>query len=364
MAPLALELRTRPAQFDTRVVLTAQHRELCDEVLSIFGIAADTDLDIMRPRQSLADLTARLVSGLDAVFARDRPDAVLVQGDTTTTFAAALAAFYRGIPVGHVEAGLRTDQRRDPFPEEVNRRMTTTLADLHFAPTATARDALLAAGAPPDSVFVTGNTVIDALLRVTAAADEPGALPGPLSNPIEVAAGRRLIAVTTHRRENWGAPLESICGAIGELVERYRDVEVVLPVHPNPAVREPIETALGGRERIRLVEPLGYRRFAALLRAAHLVLTDSGGIQEEAPSLGKPVLVLRRTTERPEAVAAGTARLVGTDRATIVAETSRLLDSPGEYERMARAVNPYGDGTASRRIADALAERLGDRRRE
>ncbi|MFH1679065.1 MAG: UDP-N-acetylglucosamine 2-epimerase (non-hydrolyzing) [Candidatus Eisenbacteria bacterium] len=349
MAPLVLELRARPEPEAVLVVLTAQHREMSDEVLALFGIEPDHDLDIMRPDQTLFETTARLLPGLERVYRGEKPDLVLVQGDTTTTFIGALSAYYLNVAVGHVEAGLRTEDKRNPFPEEINRRLASSLSDLHFAPTERARRALLAEAVPDERVFVTGNTVIDALFRIleTKGAERAALPEGP--DP-----SRRWIVVTSHRRENWGAPLESICRALRDLVDRYGDIEVVYPVHPNPNVRKTTSAFLGGRPRIHLLEPLDYLRFVRLMSACSLLITDSGGVQEEAPSLGKPVLVIREKTERPEAVEAGTVLLVGTSRETIVKEACRLLDSREEYEAMARRHNPYGDGKASGRIADAI----------
>jgi UDP-N-acetylglucosamine 2-epimerase (non-hydrolysing) len=357
MAPLVLELRERGMGDSVRMVLTAQHREMSDEVLALFGIVPDHDLDIMRPNQSLFETTARLLPGLERVFAEEKPDLVLVQGDTTTTFVASLAAYYLHAAVGHVEAGLRTADKRNPFPEEINRRLTTCLADLHFAPTEKARRALLAEGVPEPRIHVTGNTVIDALFRILKTAGR-GALPeGP--DP-----ARRWIVVTSHRRENWGEPLRRICGALLDLTERYPDVEVLYPVHPNPNVRRVTGELLAGRPRVHLLEPLDYVRFVRLMDASFLLITDSGGVQEEAPSLGKPVLVIREKTERPEAVEAGTVRLVGTDRGRIVREASLLLDSAEEYRTMTRRHNPYGDGQACGRIVDAIRRWWSDAGRD
>jgi len=326
-----------------RIVATGQHREMLRQVLTVFDLAPDHDLDVMEPDQTLAGLTSRLLSGLDRVLGVEAPGLVLVQGDTTTAFAAALAAFYRGIPVGHVEAGLRTDNPRAPFPEELNRRMVGKLATWHFAPAETAREALLREGVSEESVVVTGNTVIDALYEVLATAAPCLAL-GP-------APGRRLVLVTAHRRESFGAPFEALCRAIRRIADLHPDVEVWYPVHLNPKVREPVERILSDHARIRLLGPLDYVSFSHLLARSHLLLTDSGGIQEEAPALGKPVLVMRETTERPEAVAAGVAELVGTDEERIVARASRLLSDAVAYRSMARGVSPYGDGLAARRIA-------------
>ncbi len=349
MAPLILALREREDVVRTVTVLTAQHRELADEVLELFGVVPDHDLDIMKRAQSLFETTSRLVVRLEEVYRKEEPDLVLVQGDTTTTFVGALAAHYLKIPVGHVEAGLRTNDKFNPFPEEMNRRMTSCLTDLHFPPTETAKESLLAEGADPRNVHVTGNTVVDALFHALESSSSAVPLLPEGPDP-----ERRWIVVTSHRRENWGEPLDSICMALRDLADRYDDVEVVYPVHPNPRVRQTTDSLLRGRDRIHLVEPLDYLRFVHLMNAAHLIITDSGGVQEEAPSLGKPVLVIREKTERPEAVEAGTVRLVGTDRKRIVAEASRLLDSDEDYADMARKHNPYGDGKACSRIVDTI----------
>jgi UDP-N-acetylglucosamine 2-epimerase (non-hydrolysing) len=335
LAPVVLRLKQSPARFQAVTIVTAQHREM---------------LDIIRPRQSLADITARAVTGLNDVLAREKPDYVLVQGDTSTTFVGALAAFYHKIPVGHVEAGLRTRQKFYPFPEEINRHLTTVLADLHFAPTAEARCNLLAEGIPPDRIWVTGNTVIDALQDVLRWGK-------PCVHPVLVRAAdekRRMVLVTSHRRENQGRPQEQICSALLEIVERFPDVLVVFPVHLSPAVRDTVLPRLRRQERIVLLDPLDYFETVHFMKGSFLILTDSGGIQEEAPGLGKPVLVLRSTTERPEGVTAGTVRLVGTETDAIVSAASELLANPEAYRRMAEAVNPYGDGHASERILDAL----------
>jgi UDP-N-acetylglucosamine 2-epimerase (non-hydrolysing) len=322
---------------------------MLDQVLEAFAIVPDIDLDIMAPDQSLPELTARLLTRLDAVFERERPDAVLIQGDTTTVMTAALAAFYRRIAVGHVEAGLRTGDLRNPFPEEMNRIVAGRLSRWHFAPTIGARDNLLREGFDPSSVHVTGNTVIDALLDVVQR-DVP--------LPFDLPADRRMLLVTAHRRENFGAPLREVCEAVRDLADRKADVHVVYPVHPNPNVSGPAHEILSGHERITLCPPLDYLPFVAAMKRAHLVLTDSGGVQEEAPALGKPVLVMRQETERPEAVEAGVVRLVGPVRAAILAEASRLLDDPQAYAAMAKGVSPYGDGHAAARIADILERDL------
>jgi UDP-N-acetylglucosamine 2-epimerase (non-hydrolysing) len=350
LCPLVRELRSR-GNFQARVCVTAQHRDMLDQVLAAFQVSPDHDLDLMRPGQTLAGVTARVVEGLEAVLREESPDIVVVQGDTTTTLAAALAGFYQGIPVGHVEAGLRTGDLRQPFPEEMNRVVTSRLANLHFAPTARAAANLAAEGVPPDQIHITGNTGIDAVLYVrdSLAAGTLAGCDWPWLEP-----SRRLIVVTSHRRENFGEAFLCEMRALLRIAERA-DVQLVYPVHPNPNVSGPAHQWLDNRENIRLVEPLPYVPFVDLMRRAWLLITDSGGIQEEAPSLGKPVLVMRNKTERPEAVEAGTVKLVGTDEETIVREAERLLDDPAEYARMTRVHNPYGDGQASRRIADVLA---------
>jgi UDP-N-acetylglucosamine 2-epimerase (non-hydrolysing) len=352
MAPVVLALRARRARFRVRVVLTAQHREMSDEVLALFRIRPNHDLNLMRPEQTLFATTAGLLAGLESVYRAEKPDIVLVQGDTTTTFVGALAAFYLGIRVGHVEAGLRTRDKANPFPEEINRRLASHVADIHFAPTRTARRALLAEGVRRDAIHVTGNTVIDALLWTARRLPR-----NALASVAGLDPGRRLVLVTAHRRENWGEPLDAICGALRDLARDFRDdVQIVFPVHPNPKVRRAAHRALSGVPNALLLPPLEYRPFVALMRRATLILTDSGGIQEEAPSLGKPVLVLRKKTERPEAVRAGTVRLVGTDRGRIVTEATRLLRNEAAYRAMARRENPYGDGKAAARIVRVLAK--------
>jgi UDP-N-acetylglucosamine 2-epimerase (non-hydrolysing) len=356
MAPVIAGLRAEAPRIRTRVVVTAQHREMLDQVLSLYGIVPDHDLDIMRPRQSLTQITTRALGRLGRLLDERLPDLVLVQGDTTTTFAAALSAFYRRVPVAHVEAGLRTYDKFHPFPEEINRRLTTHVADWHYAPTERARRALLGEGVEPARILVTGNTVIDAVLAVARKPLVGSPIPGWNPDP-----KRRVILVTAHRRENFGAPLESICLALRDLVDRYPDVEVIYPVHLNPEVRGPVWRVLGGRERIRLLRPMEYHPFVALMARSTLVLTDSGGIQEEAPSLGVPVLVLRRVTERPEAAEAGTVELVGTDRKRIVSAARRLLDDPHAWRRMARRINPYGDGKAAARIVRHVVRLAGRR---
>ncbi|NLW06683.1 MAG: UDP-N-acetylglucosamine 2-epimerase (non-hydrolyzing) [Clostridia bacterium] len=355
LAPLIKELSRHPQEFSCQVAVTAQHREMLDQVLRLFQITPDYDLDIMSKGQTLEQVTSRALNGLARVLQTARPDIVLVHGDTTTTFAAALAAFYRQIKVGHVEAGLRTGNRYAPFPEEMNRRLAAALTDIHFAPTATARDNLLAEGIPARDIYVTGNTVIDAL-QATVRPDYR--FSDPRLQAIDFKR-RRVILVTAHRRENWGQPLREIFTALVEIIQRYQDVEVIFPVHYNPRVRQVATELLGGRERITLVDPLDYEPFANLMARSYLVMTDSGGLQEEAPALGKPVLVLRDVTERPEAVAAGTVRLVGTDRLNIIQASCELLEKQQLYLQMARAVNPYGDGRACSRIGAALKHYLG-----
>ena len=346
MAPVIQALAAHPG-FRPRVLATAQHRQMLDQVLEIFGIVPDLDLDIMRPNQDLATLTSRLLLELDGALAAETPDLVLAQGDTTTVMTAALACFYRRIPFGHVEAGLRTGDLDNPFPEEMNRIVAGTMARWHFAPTERSRANLLREGIPPQRVWVTGNTVIDALLGVSERDPEIG---------VELDPGKRLILVTAHRRENFGEPFRQICRAIEDLAAANPDCQVLYPVHPNPNVQGVAREILGGRERIVLCDPLDYLPFVGAMKRACLILSDSGGVQEEAPALAKPVLVLRRETERPEAVDAGVVRLVGPDYEAIVSETQRLLDDPGAYAAMARGVSPYGDGLAAGRICSILAQ--------
>jgi UDP-N-acetylglucosamine 2-epimerase (non-hydrolysing) len=354
MAPVVEALRRMPG-IEVRVAVTAQHRQMLDRVLELFGIVPDEDLDVMAPDQQLPDLFARILTGMSDVLQRHRPDLVLVHGDTSTTLAAALAAFYARIPVGHVEAGLRTGDLQAPWPEEANRRLTAPLSALHFAPTERSRQNLLAEGFPEAGIHVTGNTVIDALLAAVARIDADPALATQLAAQLPALdPERRVVLVTGHRRESFGDGFEQICLALRELAGRD-DVQIVYPVHLNPQVQEPVQRLLAGIGNVMLIPPLDYLPFVHLMTRAHLILTDSGGIQEEAPSLGKPVLVMRTTTERPEAVEAGTVRLVGTDRARIVAEVARLLDDDNAYQHMAKAHNPYGDGLAARRIAAVVA---------
>jgi len=350
--PLIHALRAHPG-FDTRVVVTAQHREMLDQVMEFAGIVPDIDLNIMTAGQSLDGLTARLLDALGPVFDAERPDRVIVQGDTATAMVAALAAYYRKVPVAHVEAGLRSHDIYHPWPEEVNRKIVGSIADLHFAPTRTAADALLAENVPPERVLVTGNTVIDALhLARTRIAAEPQRTQA-LDPLAERFAGQRVVLVTTHRRENFGGGMENIARAIARIAERA-DVGVIFPVHPNPQVRSVMDAILGQNPRVAMIAPQDYPHFVRLLDLCHLVLTDSGGVQEEAPGLGKPVLVMRETTERPEGVMAGTAKLIGSDEDRIVAEVATLLDDPHAYAAMAKAHNPFGDGHASARIVETL----------
>jgi UDP-N-acetylglucosamine 2-epimerase (non-hydrolysing) len=348
LAPVVRRLGEAPDTFVTRVAVTAQHRGMLDQALDAFSIRPDHDLDLMRPGQSLFESTSRIIGALEKILETERPDIVLVQGDTTTTFCGALAGFYRSIPVGHVEAGLRTGDLRHPFPEEMNRVLTARLATLHFAATTAAARNLAHERVDPSSIFVTGNTGIDAVLEVPVSQAGLPALDD----------SKKLIVVTAHRRESFGEGFDRICRALAALARRT-DVEIIYPVHPNPNVRAAVDRHLLDAPNIRLIEPLAYAPFVNLMRRAHVLLTDSGGIQEEAPSLGKPVLVMREKTERPEAVEAGTAMLVGTDQHRIESETARLLDDPAEYERRARIHNPYGDGQASSRIRDILAAYFG-----
>ncbi len=349
MAPLVQELRKRD-NFQCKVAVTAQHREMLDQVLSLFDVKADYDLNIMTEKQTLFSITTKALLGLRDVLDASKPDMVLVHGDTTTTFAGALAAFYNGIKVGHVEAGLRTHNKWLPFPEEMNRKLTGSLADVHLAPTETARKNLLEEGVKPQNIFVTGNTVIDAL-RTTVKQDF--AFSTDLLNNIDYQR-QKVILVTAHRRENLGEPLKNICHAIRKIVDSFPEIRVIYPVHLNPAVRDVAFDILSNHERIKLLEPLDTDEMHNLMARCYMVMTDSGGLQEEAPSLGKPVLVLRQETERPEAVKAGTVKVVGTDSETVFKEAVQLISDKDEYDRMANAINPYGDGHASERIADYL----------
>jgi UDP-N-acetylglucosamine 2-epimerase (non-hydrolysing) len=351
LCPLIQRLRAQPNDFEVKVAVTAQHRDMLDQVLEAFRVRPDFDLDVMQPGQTLAGLTARILAGMEPVLSAERPALVIVQGDTTTTFAAALGAFYHGVPVAHVEAGLRTGDIGQPFPEEMNRVLTSRIAALHFAPTRVAEAALLREGVAADRIFVTGNTGIDAVLWVRGAL-ERGELRAPEWPWLDPT--KRLVLVTCHRRENFGPGFDRVMRALSVVAERP-DVQLVYPVHRNPNVLGPAHTQLDGHSNVVLLDPLPYVAFVDLMRRSWMILTDSGGIQEEAPSLGKPVLLLREKTERPEAVAAGTVKLVGTDERKIVAEAARLLDDAPEYARMTRVHNPYGDGTACEQIAQVLA---------
>jgi UDP-N-acetylglucosamine 2-epimerase (non-hydrolysing) len=355
LCPLVAQLRSHPAcaHLETKVCVTAQHRHMLDQVLAAFGITPDYDLDLMQPGQSLTALSARLLAKLEPVMSEVQPSLVVVQGDTTTTLCGALAAFYARVPVAHVEAGLRTFDLQSPFPEEMNRVLTGRLAALHFAATDWAADNLRQEGVAPDLIQVTGNTGIDAVLAIRDAMEQ-GSVSGLA---LTVDPTKKLILVTAHRRESFGEGFIRICEAVAELSARP-GVQIVWPVHPNPNVQRAVDATLRGNANVTLIEPLDYLPFVDLMRRAYLLITDSGGVQEEGPSLGKPILVLRDKTERPEAVHAGTVKLVGTDRAAIVREAVRLLEDTGEYERMARLHNPYGDGQASARIAERIAQYL------
>lgn len=349
MAPVVLELQKHADRIQTIVAVTAQHRQMLDQVLDLFQITPDYDLDIMSQGQTLYDITTKSLMGLKDVLAKEKPDLVLVHGDTTTTFAGALASYYQQVPVGHVEAGLRTGDIYSPFPEEMNRKLTGAIAAIHFAPTATAKANLLKENVNPSHIYVMGNTVIDALMT-TVAGDYDF---GDDLKDVDF-HNHRVILLTTHRRENLGEPMRHIYKALRRIIEEIPDTEIVFPVHRNPLVRKVVEEELAGVDRIHLIDPMEYEPFANLMSLSSLVLTDSGGIQEEAPSLGKPVLVLRNTTERPEAVEAGTVRLIGTDKDVVYAETKRLLTDQAAYDAMSNAVNPYGDGKASQRIVQAI----------
>ncbi len=348
MAPVVLELKRR-AEFQVKVAVTAQHRQLLDQVLSLFEIVPDYDLDIMAPNQSLAQISSRALAGLDPILMREQPACVLVHGDTSTTLAAALAAFYRKVPVGHVEAGLRSGSLDFPFPEEGNRVLTSRITTWHFCPTDRARDNLLAEGIDAEKIVVTGNTVIDALSLAAGRA-----IPGAAQSLLAEAGNKRLVLLEVHRRESWGRPLEEICDVVSRLVDRFPELEILFSVHPNPKVRDTVEGILAGKERVRLLAPLPYDQWVQLMKSCYLIATDSGGMQEEAPALGKPVVVLRDRTERPEGLAAGTLTLAGTDGERIFQTISLLLTDSELYQKMATAPNPYGDGRASGRLAAAL----------
>ena len=349
MAPLVKEIENNNDIFESIVCVTAQHRQMLDQVLELFDIKPDFDLDIMKENQNLWSLTSDVLLKTKNVIDKVKPDVVLVHGDTTTSMAAALSAFYAKIPIGHVEAGLRTFDKYYPFPEEINRVFTDYICTYHFAPTEKSRENLIKSQIPSDNIYKTGNTVIDALLYTTKHYDKD--IDGLNLNP-----ELRTILLTSHRRENFGKPIREICEAVLELIDKNKNIEFVYPVHPNPNVKEPVYELLGGKERIHLINPLEYSQFCSLMKKSYIILTDSGGVQEEAPSLGKPVLVLRDTTERPEAVEYGTVKLIGTNKQKIVSAVQYLLDNQEEYKKMSEAVNPYGDGLASRRIVDVLKD--------
>jgi UDP-N-acetylglucosamine 2-epimerase (non-hydrolysing) len=355
LAPVVLELEKHREYFETQVCATGQHREMLDQMLRVFGLRPDYDLDVMKPGQNLAEVTAGCLTGLDHILRQARPDLMIVQGDTTTTLAASLAAYYHHVPVGHVEAGLRTGKKYDPFPEEINRRVTTHLSDFHFAPTEVAQNNLLLEGVSPENILVTGNTVIDALFLTQARlAEQPGLAVDHLGSTDKL----RVILVTAHRRESFGPRFRQICEALRAIAQKRHDVLIVYPVHMNPNVQSPVREILDGLPNIKLLAPLDYVSFVACMQRASILLTDSGGIQEEGPSLGKPVLVMREVSERPEAIAAGTACLTGTDADQIVEAVSSLLDDPARYKRMTSRPNPYGDGHAAERIVQFLIGRL------
>ncbi|GIM29669.1 putative UDP-N-acetylglucosamine 2-epimerase [Clostridium polyendosporum] len=349
MAPLVKELESRK-EIDSKVCVTAQHREMLDQVLNLFKIKPDYDLNIMKTKQSLTGITNRVLEGLEEVFIKEKPDMILVHGDTTTTFAGGLAAFYQQIKVGHVEAGLRTFDKYFPFPEEMNRKLTGALADLHFAPTTGSRDNLLREGVKESDIYVTGNTVIDAMEHTV---ENDYVFENEELNYIDF-KNKKVIMITAHRRENWGEGIENICDALNKIVDENQDVELVYLVHLNPVVKDVVYRKLEGKKRIHLLPPLDTKETHNLMNRCFMVMTDSGGLQEEAPHLGKPVLVLRDVTERPEAVAAGTVKLVGTDIEVVVSEANNLIQIEEEYNKMSRAINPYGDGKASQRITDSI----------
>jgi UDP-N-acetylglucosamine 2-epimerase (non-hydrolysing) len=355
LAPIILALRKEQSRFRVVTIATAQHRQMLDQVLRVFRIRPDHDLDIMKPRQTLAEITRNTIAGLDRVLEQEQPEMVLVQGDTTTTFVGGLAAFYRGIAVGHVEAGLRTNHKSNPFPEEINRRLTTAVTDLHFAPTSTAKRALLREHVDPSTIFVTGNSVIDAL---EISVNSKYRFSVPVLNRL-VRRGRRIILITMHRRENWGEPMRGAARAIRRLAEMHQDMDVIFPVHLNPVVREVVYPVLGDVGNVHLIEPLDYLDFVNLMAHSFLIITDSGGVQEEAPALGKPVLVLRSVTERPEAVAYGTVKLVGLDEGRIFRTAERLITDSRAYKKMAAAINPYGDGLAAKRTVQIIKRHFG-----
>lgn len=356
MAPIVRRLAEESNEITSCVVVTAQHRSMLDQMLGIFDITPDYDLDIMKPGQTLTDITVRALTELERVIVQEKPDLVLVQGDTTTAFIGGLAAFYQQIPVGHVEAGLRTRNKYNPYPEEVNRQFLDVLADLCFAPTLTSSEALRSESVPESRIFITGNTVIDALLTTSKIEHQFSV---PALREVDFSQPYRTILMTAHRRENLGEPMQDICHALRDLLTARDDLRLIFPVHLNPRVRETVWSILGDLDRVKLIEPLDYLDFVHLMNAADIVVTDSGGVQEEAPALGKPVLVIRKTTERPEAITAGTARLIGTKRQDIVDAVSLLLDNDEEYARMHHAVNPYGDGHAAERTVQVIRHFFG-----
>jgi len=360
MAPVYKALKEHDSLFEVKVCVTAQHRHMLDQVLNLFKITTDHDLNLMKPGQNLTEITTNVLTGLREILIKERPDRVLVHGDTTTTFAGSLAAFYEKIPIGHVEAGLRTGNKHSPWPEEMNRRLTASLADLHFAPTEFGRENLIKENIPLDQIHITGNTVIDALLEIVDKVRSDSALDQKLREDFSyLDPTKKLILVTGHRRENFGQGFENICAALHQIVVQNPDAEILYPVHLNPNVQDPVYRILGIKSpdtggRIHLIEPIDYLPFVYLMNRSYLILTDSGGIQEEAPTLGKPVLVMRDTTERPEALKAGTVKLVGTDEELIITKTNLLMKNEKEYQKMSKAINPYGDGLASKRIAEIL----------
>lgn len=359
MAPLVREFKSRKSEFDTKICVTAQHRQMLDEVLDIFKIVPDHDLNIMQEGQTLYHITSSALCRSEKILSEEKPDLVLVHGDTTTTFAAALAAFYQKIPVGHVEAGLRSYNKNQPFPEEANRLLTDALSELYFAPTETSKKALLKENIPAEKIFITGNTVIDALNIVLSEKREFSNK--TLKKIFQVNNDAPVILVTAHRRENFGKPIENVFNALRRAAEKYTSAQIIYPVHLNPNVQEPAKRILGHISNVHLLPPMDYLDFSKLIQSSYIVVTDSGGLQEEAPSAGKPVLVLREVTERPEAVKYGTVKLVGTDEQNIFNEISRLMDDKKHYDKMARSVNPYGDGKASERIVEAVRKFFGFR---
>jgi len=355
LAPIITELKKEKKYFETIAIATAQHRQMLDQVLDVFKIVPDYDLNLMQPKQTLATLTQNTIAALDTVLEKEMPDMVLVQGDTTSTFVGSLAAFYRRIPVGHVEAGLRTNDKNNPFPEEINRRLTSCIANLHFAPTSTAKKALLHEHVDRKRIFVTGNSVIDAL---NISVKKHYAFGIHTLNQL-ASENKRIVLLTMHRRENWGEPMRDACSAVGVLAEQYRDMNFIFPVHLNPVVREVVYSTLGSLANVFLIEPLDYLDFVNLMARSYLIITDSGGVQEEGPSLGKPILVLREVTERPEAVRYGTVKLVGLDEKKIIASAERLIENKGAYNKMATATNPYGDGRAAERTVLIMKKYFG-----